>query len=109
MTRRKRQLTAFLLTIELTFSMLPSAVWATDSAESEPTVAATETVTGSESNEPADSAPAEAVEPLATETAQETAAATQTTKASTVAQQDGGTSSSADKQVATFGVLATSS
>lgn len=109
MTRRTRQLTAFLLTIALTFSMLPSAVWATDSAESEPTVAATETVTGSESNEPADSAPAEAVEPLATETAQETAAATQTTKASTVAQQDGGTSSSADKQVATFGVLATSS
>lgn len=109
MTRRTRQLTAFLLTIALTFSMLPSAVWATDSAESEPTVAATETVTGSESNEPADSAPAEAVEPLATETAQKTAAATQTTKASTAAQQDGGTSSSADKQLATFGVLATSS
>lgn len=111
MTRRTRQLTAFLLTIALTFSMLPSAVWATDSAESEPTVAAAETVTGSESNETADSGPAETVQPLTVETAQETAAATptQTAKTTTAAQQDGGTSGSADAQLATCGVLVTSS
>ena len=97
MTRRTRQLTTFLLTIALTFSMLPSAVWATDSAEPEPTVAVAETVTGSESEETANRAPAE------------TAAATQRTKVSTAAQKDGGTSSSADKQLNTCGVLATSS
>lgn len=97
MTRRTRQLTTFLLTIALTFSMLPSAVWATDSAEPEPTVAVAETVTGSESEETANRVPVE------------TAAATQRTKVSTAAQKDGGTSSSADKQLNTFGVLATSS
>lgn len=112
MTRRTRQLTAFLLTIALTFSILPSAVWATDSAESEPTVAAAETVTGSESDETGDSAPEETAQPLTTEPAEETATAaptpTQTTKTSTAAQQDGGTSDSADKQLATFGALVTS-
>lgn len=97
MTRRTRQLTTFLLTIALTFSMLPSAAWATDSAEPEPTVAVAETVTGSESEETANRVPVE------------TAAATQRTKVSTAAQKDGGTSSSADKQLNTFGVLATSS
>lgn len=97
MTRRTQRLTTFLLTIALTFSMLPSAVWATDSAEPEPTVAVAETVTGSESEETANRAPAE------------TAAATQRTKVSTAAQKDGGTSSSADKQLNTCGVLATSS
>jgi hypothetical protein len=110
MTRRTRQLTAFPLAIALTFSMLPSAVWAADSAESEPTVAAAETMTGSESEEPADSESAGTVQPLTAETTQETAAATPTqiAKASTAAQQDGGTSSSADNQVATFGALVTS-
>ena len=68
MTRRTRQLTTFLLTIALTFSMLPSAAWATDSAEPEPTVAVAETVTGSESEETANRVPVE------------TAAATQRTK-----------------------------
>ena len=97
MTRRTRQLTTFLLTIALTFSMLPSAAWATDSAEPEPTVAVAETVTGSESEETANRVPVE------------TAAATQRTKVSTAAQKDGGTSSSADKQLNTCGVLATSS
>ena len=97
MTRRTRQLTTFLLTIALTFSMLPSAAWATDSAEPEPTVAVAETVTGSESEETANRVPAE------------TEAATQRTKVSTAAQKDGGTSSSADKQLNTCGVLATSS
>ena len=97
MTRRTRQLTTFLLTIALTFSMLPSAAWATDSAEPEPTVAVAETVTGSESEETANRVPVE------------TAAATQRTKVSTDAQKDGGTSSSADKQLNTCGVLATSS
>ena len=82
MTRRIRQLTAFLLTIALTFSILLSDVCVTDSAELEPTVAAIETVTGSEFDEPTDSAPA---------------------------QQDGETSDRADKRLATFGVLATSS
>ena len=97
MTRRTRQLTTFLLTIALTFSMLPSDAWATDSAEPEPTVAVAETVTGSESEETANRIPVE------------TAAATQRTKVSTAAQKDGGTSSSADKQLNTCGVLATSS
>ena len=97
MTRRTRQLTTFLLTIALTFSMLPSAAWATDSAEPEPTVAVAETVTGSESEETANRVPVE------------TATATQRTKVSTAAQKDGGTSSSADKQLNTCGVLATSS
>ena len=97
MTRRTRQLTTFLLTIALTFSMLPSAAWATDSAEPEPTVAVAETVTGSESEETANRVPVE------------TAAAAQRTKVSTAAQKDGGTSSSADKQLNTCGVLATSS
>ena len=97
MTRRTRQLTTFLLTIALTFSMLPSAAWATDSAEPEPTVAVAETVTGSESEETANRVPVE------------TAAATQRTEVSTAAQKDGGTSSSADKQLNTCGVLATSS
>ena len=97
MTRRTRQLTTFLLTIALTFSMLPSAAWATDSAEPEPTVAVAETVTGSESEETANRVPVE------------TAAATQRTKVSTAAQKDGGTSSTADKQLNTCGVLATSS
>ena len=77
--------------------MLPSAAWATDSAEPEPTVAVAETVTGSESEETANRVPVE------------TAAATQRTKVSTAAQKDGGTSSSADKQLNTCGVLATSS
>ena len=97
MTRRTRQLTTFLLTIALTFSMLPSAAWATDSAEPEPTVAVAETVTGSESEETANRVPVE------------TATATQRTKVSTAAQKDGGTSNSADKQLNTCGVLATSS
>lgn len=97
MTRRTRQLTTFLLTIALTFSMLPSAAWATDSAEPEPTVAVAETVTGSESEETANRIPVE------------TEAATQRTKVSTAAQKDGGTSSTADKQLNTCGVLATSS
>ena len=77
--------------------MLPSAAWATDSAEPEPTVAVAETVTGSESEETANRVPVE------------TAAATQRTKVSTAAQKDGGTSSTADKQLNTCGVLATSS
>lgn len=77
--------------------MLPSAAWATDSAEPEPTVAVAETVTGSESEETANRVPVE------------TAAATQRTKVSTAAQKEGGTSSSADKQLNTCGVLATSS
>ena len=97
MTRRTRQLTTFLLTIALTFSMLPSAIWATDSAEPEPTVAVAETVTGSESDETANRVPVETV------------AATQRTEVSTAAQKDGGTFSSADAQLATLGVLATSS
>lgn len=107
--RRTRQLTAFFLTIALTFSILPSAVWATELTDSEPTVAETGTVAGAESEGTAGSAPEELPQTLTTETTQEPVATTETTKANTAAQQDGGTSSSADSRLATFGVLTTSS
>ena len=96
MTRRTRQLTAFFLTIALTFSILPPAVWATDSVESETAAVAAEAGNDAASNETVDQAPV----------VQETAATTQTSAA---AQLDGGNSGSADSQLATFGVLATSS